>query len=263
MVLVFYRGKIMEQVGGFQFGHFLEFWEPQVPRGGLNGVGFGLRVEFWEPFFGIMGALGFIFCRSTEQYHVKDNLHAKLLCIRSFGKMKLEEFKDLISFADYKICENKMDFRPTWDPLTIDIFVKFLYKVLVCVFLSFLSHFLARFSYCFFCFFQREISNAADTDVRIHHENNPEDRRSAPKIWDAMVKTQEKLVKSIRSRNFEKYISIAHKDYGDDFFQEVPLLPQLFQFQFHLSFHLFVFHIHFLPLCGRLTVITPPSSTQI
>ena len=72
---------------------------------------------------------------------MKDNLPAKLLRIRTFGKMKLEEFKDLISFADYKICENKMDVRPTWYPLTLDIFVKFLYKVLVSTFLPFLSHF--------------------------------------------------------------------------------------------------------------------------
>ena len=88
-----------------------------------------------------MEALGFVFCRSTEHDHVKDNLPAKLLRIRTFGKMKLEEFKDLISFADYKICENKMDVRPTWYPLTLDIFVKFLYKVLVSTFLPFLSHF--------------------------------------------------------------------------------------------------------------------------
>ena len=28
-------------LSGFYFGHFLEFWELLVPRGGLNGVGFG------------------------------------------------------------------------------------------------------------------------------------------------------------------------------------------------------------------------------
>ena len=39
----------------------------------------------------------FISCRSTEHGHVKDNLPAKLLRIQTFGKMKLEEFKDLIS----------------------------------------------------------------------------------------------------------------------------------------------------------------------
>ena len=71
-----------------------------------------------------------ISCRSTEHDHVKDNLPAKLLRIRTFGKMKLEEFKDLISPQDYKTCEAKMIKNPTWYPLTLDIFVKFLYKVI-------------------------------------------------------------------------------------------------------------------------------------
>jgi hypothetical protein len=71
------------------------------------------------------------FCRSTEHDHVKDNLLTKLLRIRTFGKMKLEEFKDLISPADYKLCESKMEKHPTWYPLTLDVFVKFLYKVII------------------------------------------------------------------------------------------------------------------------------------
>jgi hypothetical protein len=45
--------------------------------------------------------------------------------------MKLEEFKDLISPADYKLCESKMEKHPTWYPLTLDVFVKFLYKVII------------------------------------------------------------------------------------------------------------------------------------
>ena len=70
------------------------------------------------------------FLRSTEHDHVKDNLPSKLLRIRTFGKMKLEDFKDLISSVDYKMCESKMDKNPTWYPLTLDVFVKFLYKVI-------------------------------------------------------------------------------------------------------------------------------------
>ena len=67
--------------------------------------------------------------RSTEHNHIKDNLPAKLLRIRTFGKMKLEDFSDLILVDDYKMCESKMDKNPTWYPLTLDVFVKFLYKV--------------------------------------------------------------------------------------------------------------------------------------
>ena len=187
-----------------------------------------------------------IACRSTEHDHVKDNLPAKLLRIRTFGKMKLDEFKDLISPQDYKTCEAKMLKTPTWYPLTLDIFVKFLYKVTlptlhfaliahkhvfilgilpskdndICGLMSFSCSFLS-FIFTSLCVFQREISNAADTAARLYRENTPESRRSATEIWDIMTKAQEKLIKSIRSRNFEKFISVAHKDNGEDFFYEV------------------------------------------
>ncbi len=71
-----------------------------------------------------------LFLRSTEHDHVMDNLPAKFLRIQTFGKMKLKDFKDLLSPAYYKMCESKMDKNPTWYPLTLDVFVKFLYKVI-------------------------------------------------------------------------------------------------------------------------------------
>jgi hypothetical protein len=62
----------------------------------------------------------------------------------------------------------------------------------------------------------------ADIAARLCREATPEDRRSAPEIWDTMTKAQERLIKNIRSWNFERYISVAHKDNGEDFFAEVP-----------------------------------------
>ncbi len=97
-----------------------------------------------------------LFLRSTEHDHVKDNLPAKLLRIRTFGKMKLEDFKDLISVPDYKTCETKMEKNPTWYPLTLDVFVKFLYKVIllfnILVFFNFL--------YCFLFVLERGIQRS-------------------------------------------------------------------------------------------------------
>ena len=95
-----------------------------------------------------------MFFRFTEQDHVKDNLLAKLLRICTFGKMKLEDFKDLISVDDYKMCQAKMEKSPTWYPLTLDVFVKFLYKViyllaLVFYFLMFCAFILTHISACF------------------------------------------------------------------------------------------------------------------
>ena len=47
--------------------------------------------------------------RSTENDHVKNNLPAKLYRIRSFGVMKLEEFKDLLSPEEFNVCKkNKL-----------------------------------------------------------------------------------------------------------------------------------------------------------
>src|ERR1700737_4023975 len=57
-----------------------------------------------------------------------------------------------------------------------------------------------------------------------------------------MTKAQDKLIKSIRSQNFEKFISIAHKDNGKDFFYEVRLTFVSF-LAFTFLFHSFLFHL--------------------
>ena len=165
-----------------------------------------------------------LFLRSTEHDHVKDNLPAKLLRIRTFGKMKLEEFKDLISAPDYKTCETKMEKNPTWYPLTLDVFVKFLYKVIS--FLSTLhspsfSSILMPYHCTHPSIPQRKISSAANAAARLFNETTPEDRRSALDIWDTMTKTQDRLIKSIWTRTIKKYISVAHNDNDKDFFNEV------------------------------------------
>ena len=50
-----------------------------------------------------------------------------------------------------------------------------------------------------------------------------------------MSKAQDRLIKSIRSQNFKKFISVAHMDNGDDFFNEVSLLSLWFH-DFSFSF---------------------------
>jgi hypothetical protein len=139
-----------------------------------------------------------LFFRSTEHDHVKDNLPAKLLRIWTFGKMKLKEFKDLIWIGDYKTCESKMEKNPTWYPLTLDVFVKFLYKVIFYIFLLPFSSLKFIPSPCtYMCILQREISNAADNAARLYREAILEDWRSTSEIWNVMTKAQEKLIKTI------------------------------------------------------------------
>jgi hypothetical protein len=140
--------------------------------------------------------LTFIFFRSTEHDHVKDKLPAKLLRIRTFGKMKLNEFKDLLFVADYKMCKTKMVNGPTWYPLTLDVFVKFLYKV-ICFFYVPQSPPPMFMPVLCFGLFQRVLSTAADTVARLYCENTPEARRSALEIWEAMTKAQDRLIITI------------------------------------------------------------------
>ena len=61
-----------------------------------------------------------------------------------------------------------------------------------------------------------------------------------------MTKAQDRLIKSIWSRNFEKLISVAHKDNGKDFFYKLRLL---YFFLFCLYFPLqFLLVVSFLTL---------------
>ena len=106
-----------------------------------------LTGEFWHSF-----TLSLF--RSTDYDHVKDNFPSILLWIWAFGKMKLEEFKDLIFVTDYKMCESKMEKNPSWYPLTLDVFVKFLQKVIfLFIFLEYFFPILWPFLIIFFvCF---------------------------------------------------------------------------------------------------------------
>ena len=71
---------------------------------------------------------------------------------------------------------------------------------------------------------QRDISAQADLAVRHYRETTPVAERTATEIWDVMTKAQERMIKSIRARTFEKYISVTHPDNGEDFFHKVSLL---------------------------------------
>jgi hypothetical protein len=132
-----------------------------------------------------------------------------------------------------------------------------------------LLHFFLWVPYHSTSLFQREISNASDTAARLYREATPEALRSSTEIWSAMTKAQEKLIKTIRSRNFEKFISVAHKDNGDDFFNEVPRLSLYFHcivvivlsslYRRHCIVVLDISFILSTLVCGRLTVISPPS----
>ena len=71
-------------------------------------------------------------------------------------------------------------------------------------------------------FVQKEISAAADAATLQYKETTPIEERIAPGIWLEMTKAQQKIVKLIQARNFDKYIAVANSKIGDTFFDEVP-----------------------------------------
>ena len=111
------------------------------------------------------------------------------------------------------------------------------------------------------CVHQSKISNAVDTAARLYREATPEDRGVALEIWDTMTKAHDRLIKNIRTRNFEKYISIAHKDNGKDYFLEAS--PAVFVYFITFIFVLFLLYfvscfLHDTLLLCRLTIIFLP-----
>jgi hypothetical protein len=68
---------------------------------------------------------------------------------------------------------------------------------------------------------QIDISAQADLAVRHYRETTPVAERTTAEIWNVMTKAQERTIKSIRARTFDKYIYVAHPDNGDAFFYEI------------------------------------------
>ena len=102
------------------------------------------------------------------------------------------------------MCESKMEKNPTWNPLTLDVFVKFLYKI-ICLFalFCFLLYVLCNYFYSHLSFFQREIFNSADIAVRLYRETTPEALKIAPGIWDIVPAwlIRQKISHFVRCRN--------------------------------------------------------------
>ena len=143
--------------------------------------------------------------------HIKDNLAAKLFRIQTFKKMKLEEIKDLISVADFKMCKSRMDKNPTWSIFTLDDFVKFLYNVIIPFFLLMFFFLIFCYSFISISFVSQRIINAADTATRLYREAAFESLIATLEMRDTMIRTQNRLIKSIWSQNFEKFISVKVK----------------------------------------------------
>ena len=72
-----------------------------------------------------------MFCspRSTENNHAKSNLTSLLQSIRTFGNLELKDFKPLLTKKEYKACLESKMLKTTWYPVTLDVFISFLFRV--------------------------------------------------------------------------------------------------------------------------------------
>ena len=74
--------------------------------------------------------------RSMKSDHVKTNLVHKFHRVQSFGIMKLEEFKDLLTPDQYTKCLKKGG-KKTWFTFTFEFYTQFLYKVGILIHVKF------------------------------------------------------------------------------------------------------------------------------
>ena len=84
---------------------------------------------------------------------------------------------------------------------------------------------------------QRELSQFADKAARKYRDEVPLKDRTTEMVWRIMTKAEEKMIKTIRSKNFEKYVVVANLTNGDNFFHEVCIISWLLLF---LSFCFFI-----------------------
>ena len=67
--------------------------------------------------------------RSTENGHVKSNLTSLLQRVRTFGSLELKDFKPLLTKKEFKACLESKMLKSTWYPVTMDVFISFLFRV--------------------------------------------------------------------------------------------------------------------------------------
>ena len=67
--------------------------------------------------------------RSAENDHVKSNLTSLLQRVRTFGSLELKDFKPLLTKKEFKVCLESKMLKTTWYPLTMDVFISFLFRV--------------------------------------------------------------------------------------------------------------------------------------
>lgn len=68
-----------------------------------------------------------LFCRHTEDSHVKTNTVHILFRVRKYGLMELDKFKDVLSATNLKHCKRPQ--KKTWYTLPLNVLCSFIFQV--------------------------------------------------------------------------------------------------------------------------------------
>ena len=101
----------------------------------------------------------------------------------------------------------------TWYALTIDDFAGFLYKVIFrtpIYFCMFFFHiYVGSWGLIIYLCMQREVVVDIDEAYRIYNETTPSVERSEQGLGEVISKTHTKIIKNIRTKEFEKLLAVA------------------------------------------------------
>jgi hypothetical protein len=84
---------------------------------------------------------------------------------------------------------------------------------------------------------QQDLARAADEAAMEYERTTPAEERSAEGVWEAMNAAEASLVKSIKSKDFHKYLTVGNPKHGDGFFDEVRGFFEFDMNDFHLHLY--------------------------
>lgn len=82
---------------------------------------------------------------------------------------------------------------------------------------------------------QQDLARAADESAIEYKRSTPAEERTAEGVWKVMNAAEASMVKSIKNKDFQKYLSVGNPKHGEGFFEEVFLFLSIFpSFQYLL-----------------------------
>ena len=119
-------------------------------------------------------------CRSNEHSHVKTTM------VHTLHRVKSESLKIWLTEEEFKKCANSPYIGKTWYPLTSDVFVALIFRVIIlltpyyhlislALVLEFAISLGSTLMILIHCHLQQEIGEASDDAARKYHDETPKE----------------------------------------------------------------------------------------